>query len=164
LFETERVAPTSAGAFATELLSIFTTVFGQWMYPIIAAAALAVMWSTLVALMDAVPRVSDSLVGLWTNRAESAGERYTLFLAIQVVGVTAILLFLLGGFGAFIDFATSMGFLAAPAIAYYNYRAITSDGIAAEFRPDTKLTVWSWVSVVSLTGFAVSYFVLRILA
>lgn len=162
LFETDRVAPASPGAFAAELLSIFTTVFGSWMYPIIAVAALAVMWSTLVALMDAPPRVVDRLCSLVTNRPDDAEKRYTLFLAVQVIGVTAILLFLLGGFVAFIDFATSMGFLAAPAIAYYNYRAITSPEIPEEYRPDAKLIAWSWISVVSLTAFALSYFVMRV--
>jgi Mn2+/Fe2+ NRAMP family transporter len=163
LYATDRVAPDSAGAFATELLSIFTTVFGSWMYPIIALAALAVMWSTLVALLDAVPRVSDRLIGLAAHRPAEAGDRYTLFLAIQVVGVSAILLFMLRGFGTFIDFATSMGFLAAPAIAYYNYRAITSAEIPAEYRPNSRLVVWSWISIVSLAAFAISYFVLRII-
>jgi Mn2+/Fe2+ NRAMP family transporter len=163
LFETDRVAPASPGAFAAELLSIFTTVFGNWMYPIIAIAALAVMWSTLVALMDAAPRVVDRLCSLAANRPDNAEKRYTLFLAIQVIGVTAILLFLIGGFVAFIDFATSMGFLAAPAIAYYNYRAITSPDIPEEYRPNTKLVAWSWISVVSLTAFALSYFVMRVI-
>ena len=162
LFETDRVAPANAGAFATELLSIFTTVFGDWMYPIIALAALAVMWSTLVALMDAVPRVADRLVGLATGRPDEAGDRYTMFLAIQVVGVAAILIFLLRGFAAFIDFATSMGFLAAPAIAWYNYRAVTSGDIPAAMRPTRNMVAWSWISVISLTAFAASYFLLRI--
>lgn len=161
LFDTDRVAPASAGAFATELLSIFTTVFGDWMYPIIAAAALAVMWSTLVALMDAVPRVTDRLIGLATGRADDAGDRYTMFLAIQVIGVTIILMFLLRGFGAFINFATSMGFLAAPAIAYYNYRAVTSDEIPVGQRPNARMVAWSWLSVVLLAAFAISYFALR---
>lgn len=161
LFETDRVAPENAGAFATELLSIFTTVFGQWMYPVISIAALAVMWSTLVALMDAVPRVVDRLFYLAAGQSDDSPDRYTRFLAVQVVGVALILLFLLGGFGAFIDFATSMGFLAAPAIAYYNYRAVTGPDIAPEFRPNSTFVAWSWISVVSLAGFAISYFVFR---
>jgi Mn2+/Fe2+ NRAMP family transporter len=161
LFETDRVAPQNPGAFATELLSIFTTVFGNWMYPLISLAALAVMWSTLVALMDAGPRVVDRLLSFANKVPDDTPDRYTLFLAVQVAGVTAIVLFLMGGFVAFIDFATSMGFLAAPAIAYYNYRAVTSPEIAAEFRPNATMVAWSWISVVSLAGFALSYFVFR---
>ncbi|RLA32479.1 MAG: hypothetical protein DRR15_11675, partial [Gammaproteobacteria bacterium] len=67
LFQTDRVVPANAGAFATELLSIFTTVIGNWSYPIIAAAALAVMWSTQIALLDALPRVSERLFGVMTG-------------------------------------------------------------------------------------------------
>jgi Mn2+/Fe2+ NRAMP family transporter len=162
LFETDRVAPQNPGMFATELLSIFTTVFGNWMYPVIAAAALAVMWSTLVALMDGAPRVVDRLLSYVGQGGEDTPDRYTIFLAVQLVGVAAILLFLMGGFVAFIDFATSMGFLAAPAIAYYNYRAVTSPEIAAEFRPSAKMVAWSWTSVVTLAGFAISYFMFKI--
>ena len=161
LFETDRVAPQNPGAFATELLSIFTTVFGKWMYPVISVAALAVMWSTLVALMDAVPRVVGRLFSFASKNPDEAPDRYTTYLAVQVVGVTAIVLFLMGGFVAFLDFATSMGFLAAPAIAYYNYRAVTSAEIPAEFRPDATLVAWSWISIVSLAGFALSYFAFK---
>lgn len=162
LFETDRVAPQNPGAFAAELLSIFTTVFGSWMYPIISLAALAVMWSTLVALLDASPRVVDRLFSFAKENPDETPDRYTMFLAIQLLGVMVIVLFLMGGFVAFLDFATSMGFLAAPAIAYYNYRAVTSPEIAAEFRPSAKMIVFSWISVVSLAGFAISYFAFKI--
>jgi Mn2+/Fe2+ NRAMP family transporter len=161
LFETDRIAPQNPGAFATELLSIFTTVFGKWMYPIISVAALAVMWSTLVALMDAVPRVVDRLLSYANKKPDETPDRYTWFLAIQVIGVIVIVLFLMGEFVAFLDFATSMGFLAAPAIAYYNYRAVTSPEIPAEFRPNATHVAWSWISVLSLAGFAISYFAFR---
>ena len=50
--------------------SLFTTVVGQWMYPVIAAAGLAVMWSTQVALMDALPRVMNRLTCTITGRGE----------------------------------------------------------------------------------------------
>ena len=161
LFETDRVAPQNPGAFATELLSIFTTVFGNWMYPVISVAALAVMWSTLVALMDAGPRVVDRLFSFASKQPDETPDRYTGFLAFQLAGATVIILFLMGSFVAFLDFATSMGFLAAPAIAYYNFRAVTSPEIPAEFRPNAKMVAFSWLSVVSLAGFALSYFAFR---
>ena len=162
LFQTDRVVPESAGAFATEFLSIFTTVLGSWMYPFIAATALAVMWSSLVALLDALPRVADRMLGIVTGRAADAPRRYTPYLIAQLAGVAFILFFMMRSFATFIDFATSMGFLAAPAIAYYNYRAVTSGEVGAEFRPDKRLVVWSWISIFSLAGFALAYFILRI--
>jgi len=162
LFQTDRVVPANAGAFATELLSIFTTVIGNWSYPIIAAAAIAVMWSTQIALLDALPRVSERLFGVMTGRSADKPGLYTQFLILQVVGVSIILLFLMSGFGTFINFATSTGFIAGPALAYYNYRAVTSSEVSAEFRPNQMLVIWSWLSIVSLTLFAVVYIYLRV--
>jgi hypothetical protein len=162
LFQTDRVVSANAGAFATELLSIFTSVIGNWSYPIIAAAAIAVMWSTQIALLDALPRVSDRLFGIMSGREADQPGRYTQFLILQVVGVSIILLFLMSGFGTFINFATSTGFLAGPALAYYNYRAVTLPEVGAEYRPDKKLIIWSWLSIISLTLFAVVYIYLRV--
>ena len=80
-----------------------------------------------------------------------------MFLFVQVVGVSVMLLFLMGNFTSFIYFATSMGFVAGPAIAYYNYRAICSSDVAVEFRPGKGLVIWSWISVFTLTAFAVAF-------
>lgn len=157
LFDTGRQVPATAAGFATELFGIFTTVIGNWSYPIIAAAGIAVIWSTQIALMDALPRVTDRLVGILSGRPADAPSRFKLFLAVQVVGVSFMLLFLMGNFRSFIYFATSMGFVAGPAIAYYNYRAITSSDVPAEYRPTTVLLAWNWISVIVLTAFAVAF-------
>lgn len=157
LFETGREVPTSAGGFATELLGIFTSVIGQWVYPVIAVAGIAVIWSTQVALMDALPRVTGRLFCILRGRPDDAESHYGKFLLLQVTGVTIMLLFLMGNFTAFIYFATSMGFVASPAIAYYNYRAITSAEIPAEFRPKKAMVLWSWAGILCLTAFAVAF-------
>jgi hypothetical protein len=74
-----------------------------------------------------------------------------------VIGVTIMLLFLMSNFTTFIFFATSMGFVASPAIAYYNYRAITADEIPERFRPGKGMVFWSWAGIVSLTAFAIAF-------
>ncbi len=157
LFETGRQVPATAAGFASELFGIFTTVIGNWSYPIIAAAGVAVIWSSQVALMDALPRVTDRLVGIIQGRPADAPSRFKLFSAVQVVGVSVMLLFLMRNFTSFIYFATSMGFVAGPAIAYYNYRAVTSDDVAQENRPSKLLINWNWISVFVLTAFAVAF-------
>lgn len=157
LFETGRQVPATAAGFASELFGIFTTAIGKWSYPIIAAAGIAVIWSTQVALMDALPRVTDRLVGVLTGRPADAPPRFKQFLAVQVVGVAFMLLFLMSNFRTFIYFATSMGFVAAPAIAYYNYRAVTSSDVAPEYRPSSILLTWNWISVFVLGAFAIAF-------
>ena len=154
LFETGRQVPATAGGFATELFGIFTTVIGTWSYPIIATAGIAVIWSTQIALMDGVPRVTDRLLGILGGRPADAPSRFKLFLAVQVVGVSIMLLFLMSNFRSFIFFATSMGLVAGPAIAYYNYRAITSSEVPVEFRPSKALITWNWIGIFIFTAFA----------
>lgn len=154
LFETGRQVPATAAGFATELFGIFTTVIGAWSYPIIATAGIAVIWSTQIALMDGVPRVTDRLLGILGGRPADAPGRFKLFLAVQVVGVSFMLLFLMSNFRSFIFFATSMGLVAGPAIAYYNYRAITSSEVPVEFRPSKVLIAWNWIGIFVFTAFA----------
>lgn len=157
LFETGREVPQNAAAFAAELFGVFTGVIGDWMYPIIASTALAVVWSTQVALMDALPRVMDRLLAVITGRPAEAPRRYTHFLALQVVGVTLIVIFLLRSFSTFIVFATSMGFIAAPAIAYYNYVAVTSSDVPEEQQPRPGLVTWNWIAIIIMAAFAIAF-------
>ncbi|MEM7501515.1 MAG: divalent metal cation transporter [Pseudomonadota bacterium] len=157
LFQTGHEPPQQAGAFAADLFRLFTDVVGQWSYPVIAAAGLAVMWSTQVTLMDALPRVMNRLACTITNRGEDKRSLYPVFLIVQVVGVSLIALFLLRSFAAFIVFATSMGFIAAPAIAYYNYVAVTSDAVPLEQRPGKRLVLWNWVAILVMAAFALGF-------
>ena len=157
LYGTGRQVPATAAGFATELFGIFTSVIGRWSYPVIAAAGIAVIWSTQVALMDALPRVTDRLVAIVQNRPDDAPSRFRTFLLVQVVGVSIMLLFMMKNFTSFIYFATSMGFIAGPAIAYYNYRAVTSNDVAAGHRPSAMLINWNWISVFALATFAIAF-------
>ncbi len=157
LFETGREVPQNASAFATELFGIFNQVIGDFMYPVIATTSLAVMWSTQIALMDAMPRVMNRLTGAMLHRPDDAPSRYTWWLVLQVTGVSIMVLFLMGSFTSFIVFATSMGFIAAPAIAYYNGIAITSDDVPAELKPGSGLVWWNRIATVIMAAFALAF-------
>ena len=148
--------------FAAELFSVFTETIGDWSYPIIASAGLAVMWSTQIALMDVMPRLTDRLSGVMMGRPKDSPDRYKLFSAIQVLGIIIILLFFLSSFKSFLYFATSIGLIAAPTIGYYNYLAITSDKIPAKYRPKTSLVVWNWACIFIMTIFAIGFIYTRI--
>lgn len=152
LFQVPRAVPASAGQFATELLSIFTAVIGDWSFPVIAVAAMAVMWSTLFTLMDALPRVTGVLLGKGS---------YSAWLTVQVAGVAIVLLVLMGGFATFIDFATGAGFVTAPAIAWYNYRAVTAPGMPAAMRPGPAYVAWHWAGFCALAVFAIAFLLQR---
>ena len=157
LFQTGRVTPESPAAYASELFDLFTGVIGNWTYWLIAAAGLAVMWSTQVALMDALPRVMNRLTLVITEQADSDKNFYSRFLLLQVTGVIVIVLFLMGSFRQFLVFATSMGFIAAPAIAYYNYKAVTSSDVPELERPGARLVLWNWAGIIFMAVFAIGF-------
>jgi Mn2+/Fe2+ NRAMP family transporter len=157
LFDTGREVIDSAGGFATELLAVFTASIGSWAYPVISIAAIAVMWSTLIALMDVMPRVTSRLFGILTHRPDDAAPPYAAFLAVQVIGCSLILWLLLSSFNSFVVFATSVGFLTAPAVAYYNYVAITSDDVPPELRPGRFITAWNWLAIAAMIVFAIGF-------
>ena len=50
-----------------------------------------------------------------------------------------------------------MGFIAAPAIAYYNYVAVTSADVPEQHRPGSRLIVWNWIGVAFMAIFAVGF-------
>jgi Mn2+/Fe2+ NRAMP family transporter len=112
--------------------------------------------------MDVLPRVWDRLTDVIAGRPAGSPSRYTKFLGIQVVGVALVLLLLMGNFNTFLMLTTSLGFVAAPAVVYYNYRAVTSAEVSAEYRPAKYLVVWNWVAFVAMIGFALGFFYLTI--
>lgn len=162
LFQTGRATPGNPAAYASELFGLFTNVIGNWTFPLIAAAGLAVMWSTQVALMDALPRVMNRLTLVISGQTDAEKNFYSRFLLLQVVGVIVIVLFLMGSFGAFLVFATSMGFIAAPAIAYYNFKAVTSSDVPELERPGGRLVLWNWAGIVFMAAFAIGFLYTRV--
>ena len=157
LFGTSREAPASAGAFANELLSIFTTVVGDWSLPLISVAAIAVMWSGVFSLMDVLPRVTSRMVDHARGLGDDSASPYALWLGVQFIGVAVILTFFMQSFGTFVAFATGTGFITAPAIAYYNYRAVTSQDVAGQYKPSYPLVAWHWTGFAALAVFAVAF-------
>jgi Mn2+/Fe2+ NRAMP family transporter len=60
-----------------------------------------------------------------------------------------------------VDFATTLSFLTAPILAYFNIRVMNSRGISDEFTPSRFTQTVSYIGLVLLVGFTVLYFTLR---
>ncbi|MDH3508373.1 MAG: hypothetical protein OEQ25_14655, partial [Gammaproteobacteria bacterium] len=86
---------------------------------------------------------------------------YRLFLVVQTVLGSLVLAFFLGDFRRFIDFAASTGFIVAPALAWFNYRALLSEAVAREYRPSRAIVIWHWTAMVSFLISAILFFVIR---
>ena len=135
----------SSAVFAAQFVGIFTEVIGQWTELVVGVAAITVMLSTVLAVVDGFPRVYANVV---TKLARGVGvpseERlYQGFLWLQIVTSGVVLYVLPRSFGAFIDFITAVGFLTAPVVAFMNHRIMFFGDIPPQRQPARWVRHWS---------------------
>jgi Mn2+/Fe2+ NRAMP family transporter len=149
---------TSGGAFAKQLISIYTNSLGDWAYPIIALAALTTMFSTTLTCLDAFPRVLSPTTEMLLGSKKSNNQSiYWLWILIVVTGTLIILYFFLTDMKGMVDFATKVAFITSPILAILNYLVIYGKTMPKENQPSLFLKVLSWVGVFYLIGFSVYF-------
>jgi Mn2+/Fe2+ NRAMP family transporter len=153
-------------AFAAQVIDLYKSTLGPWAGPVIGSAAVAVMFSTTLTVVDGFPRAIATLVQRFRGpEVAGAGElasqitrrSYWLAMAVLCAGALLLLATLLDSLPAFVDVATTLSFLTAPLLAVLNHRAIMSPEVPPEARPPRWLWTLSWVGIVALSGFAVLY-------
>ena len=169
----------SPNGFAAQLISLFTSSIGGFAYPIISLVVIIVMLSSLLAIIDACPRVVGALISYRKHtRAEQASQTvqqrfgelvvhenkyYVPLIIIQCIGAVTLLMLFKSSFRAFIDFATSIAFLTSPLIAFLNHRAMFSADVPPEHRPKKIIEMWSRLGILSLGICAAGYIYFGIL-
>ena len=148
--------------FAAQLISLFTSTIGSWIYPVIAIAAITVMYSTLLTLVDLLPRSSAAaLVEICSTPEEETPETfsrfYLIFIGVELLLVLGVLLLLLDSFGTFIALVTSMGFVVAPVFSWLNHKAMFSSLVKPQDRPAEYLRWWSISTIFILTIVALMF-------
>ena len=160
------IAPAKGGVgMAKQILSLFTESLGAWSYPVVGASALAVMFSTTLTVLDAFPRVLTVLMDRFKEeeregeaaRDLSKEKTYWGMFLILCGGAMVLLLFFMKNFKQMIDLATTLSFVTAPVLAFFNHKAMFSSDVPKEALPSAKMKLYSIVCVVALTGFAVFY-------
>ena len=153
------IIESNPSGFAAQVINLFTQVIGQWSQPLIALAALAVMASTTLASLDACPRISASVLHqILPTLKISEGKLHLIFLLTQVIGATLILVLFMKSFKTFIDFATSVAFISAPILSWFNHRAIYSKEIPVELHPGNVMRIWSLLGIAVMFAVA-SYYI-----
>jgi len=157
----------SAGGFAAQVVEMYTDTLGTWSGPVIGVAALLVMLSTTVAVMDGFPRVVAALVAQFRigekgdrdDRGGVEGDRsvYRLAFLALAAGTLAILLFGMSSFKALVDLATTLSFLTAPVLSWFNHRAVFGSEVPVAARPGRGMWWWSAVAITLQGAFAVWY-------
>lgn len=147
----------SGGAFANQLVSIYTDTLGGWSYWVIIVCAFSTMFSTSLTVTDAYPRVIRKIVALEVKTFEESKKNYGILLVFISSGSLAMLYFLGSQFGFMVDLATSLSFLMAPILALINYKLVTAAHVPDEHQPPQWLKILSWLGMAFLTGFALLF-------
>ncbi len=160
----------SPGGFAAQVLSLYTEALGEWSRPLIGASAFAVMFSTMLTVLDGFPRALTVLSARFRGperrgefELEQPRERrvYWVSLGLLAMGALTILFLLPGSLRGMVDFATTLSFLTAPALSLLNHRAVTSADLPVEARPARWLLVSSLVFIVVQALLAAVYLYVR---
>ncbi len=136
-----------ADDFANQLIQIYTDALGDWSYYLIAIAAFTTMFSTTLTCLDAFGRIIDKVIQKIQDKdVPQSGNNHVIWLLITAIGATYILADHMTNMGSLIKFITILSFLAAPIIAFLNYKVIYQI-LPTEFRPEKTIKYLSWAGL-----------------
>lgn len=158
LFGKNEVGATSSAAFAANFLEMYVVTLGTWAYPIVVLSVLATMFSTLITILDAYPRVVlQSYALLRIKSAIQPISQRSVALAIGGFALASFLLLQLSqkSMLVWVDFSTTLSFLSAPIFAWWNYKLIHQHSLAT-----SKLFLrWTQLGLFLLIAFALLYLI-----
>ena len=154
MYETETEFSNQGGAFAGQLIQLYTTSLGDAAYGLIAVAAFSTMLSTTITTLDASPRAMSKTIQLLLKKEKSY---YLPWLIILGLGTGCIFIFLLSEMGQLVQIATVLSFITAPLYAFLNFRLVISDQMPKKYKPKSGLRVLSVTSLIFLTSFTLFY-------
>ncbi len=143
--------PEGGAAFASAFVNLYVELLGSWSYPVIAISVFVTIFSTLLTVMDAYPRVLARALNFYQpdKSKESAFDEkaWKWLIWIFAFGSFLILLFLKSSMLALVDFATILSFLSAPILAWWNMRLLHQHESASQFRPEKFMQWWAWLGL-----------------
>lgn len=160
MFDTGTPFSNNGGAFAKQLIELYTATLGDSIYVIIGVAAFTTMFSTTLTTLDASPRAMAKTTELLVNQPTKFTYRF--WILVLVIGTSSIFLFLLNEMGTLVQIATVLSFVTAPIYAYLNYRLVNSEQMPKAHRPSIGLNRLSQIGLLFLLLFAGGFVILMI--
>jgi len=161
----------NAVKFSMQVIDLYKVTLGEWSGPLIGGAAFLVMLSTTVTVIDAFPRVIAALVvqlKLAFRTPDQTpnpsipleGDRrvYRMAFTVLSAGALAILTWGMSSFTALVDLATTLSFLTAPVLSFFNHRAVHGPEVPKTSQPGPVMSAWSWLAITLQGAFAL-YFI-----
>ena len=145
----------SGGAFAQQLIALYTSSLGNGAYWIIGVAAFTTMFSTTLTTLDASPRAMTKTAQIL--QLPIVMSSYLFWILVLVIGTCAVFFFLLSNMGTLVQLATILSFITAPLYGLINFLLVSGRHMPENYRPNGLMRVWSIAGLVFLTGFTIWY-------
>lgn len=146
--------------FSAQLVDLYGRTLGDWSKPLISVAAFVTMFSTVLTVTDAYPRVISELKYSAQVPPKDSNHKWRIYkFSIFIIPVLSlfILYFLSGSFTILVDFAAGLSFLSAPFLAWFNYKLVTGNQMPLEHRPGKNYRIFSIVCLAFLVLFNFIY-------
>jgi len=155
--------PSGSGAFASQVVTLYTNTIGDWSYIIISASAFSIMFSTSITVFDGYARALErttEILFLSDKEAKQAlnnSKAYNASLIVLSIGSFLIIALFLKHFKVLIDLATTISFLIAPFVAVVNLILVQKKYVGAEAVPPLWMRILSYIGIIFLSGFAIFF-------
>ncbi|UJH91253.1 hypothetical protein LZ575_00095 [Antarcticibacterium sp. 1MA-6-2] len=146
--------------FSSQLINLYGQTLGNWSKPLISVAAFITMFSTVLTVTDAYPRVISELRNPDREDVQDQKDKWRIYqISIFIIPVLSlsILFFLSGSFTTLVDFAAGLSFLSAPFLAWFNYKLVTGEQMPEKDRPGISFRIFSLICFGLLVVFNVVY-------
>ncbi len=163
----------NSSLFVEQFIHLYTQHLGDWTRPYVAFCAFAVMFSTLLVIIDGFPRLIRGLliipfVPLNNEKLLKLSEsmpmsrvQFTVIAGFIALLSLAFLAWLSQSLVFMVDFATTLSFVTAPFLAWFNFRALNSARVPTGMRPGRGFMAYSGLCVLLLALLAAYYVWIR---
>lgn len=142
----------AGGAFAQQLMQMYTNTIGDWALPLVASIAFLCMFGTTITVLDGYSRTlhnSFKQLGWFTGKSA-----YNGWLLLQAASGMVLILFFKAALAPMLTFAMTLAFLTTPVFAWLNFSLMRGEQSIVLSKP---LRLLSWLGLAYLSSFAVLF-------
>ncbi len=148
-------------AFSHQLVTMYSTVIGDWSRLLIAFIAFACMFGTSITVIDGYGRaVAEAFSLIRKNRSASNKSVAIWTIFISIIGFLIIIYFA-SSMRTMLDFAMILSFTTTPIFAFLNYKLVRSTKLPKELQNGMFLNILSICGLIFLFGFLILFIIYR---
>ena len=140
--------------FTNQLISLYTNTIGDWSKTLIAVIAFFCIFGSMLTVLDGYGRVLAETQSLILTGQPASNERWLGFWILVIAAVAlAIVVVWTSSLLAMLNFAMTVGFVAAPFVALLNYVLIKRTALTDDLQSGKGLNLLAICGLLYLAGF-----------